>query len=76
MAEEISRWAFTQMVREVDCPRCNEPAGQACRTPRGRLALTPHTERGVVYMTKIGRAEFESRHSFKMQSAPILGGAS
>ena len=36
---------FTEAVNKYDCPRCHQPAGKPCRSPKGRRALTPHMER-------------------------------
>lgn len=59
----ISRWANTQTTREATCPRCMAEPGVECRTPKGRLAGTPHGERCLVYIRAIGRKEYDRRHS-------------
>jgi hypothetical protein len=75
---EISRWAFTQTTREVGCPRCNAQPGDSCRTPRGRETSTPHVERCCAYHDKIGKAEFDRRHCFRIEQPSLVslfGGA-
>jgi hypothetical protein len=62
---DISRWANTQIRREVACPKCMAAPMAPCRTPNGRITMTPHGERGRVYLEKIGRAEWDRRHSVR-----------
>ena len=38
-------WMFTDATAAMNCPRCGEPAGKNCRTPKGRQTNTPHVER-------------------------------
>ena len=40
-----TRWGFTDAVAAMNCPKCKQPAGQNCRTPKGRKAWPPHAER-------------------------------
>ena len=63
---EISRWSFTQTVREVDCPYCKASKGEACVFPSGRKTMRPHGKRSTAYINSIGREEFKKRHSCKI----------
>jgi len=58
-----SPWAFTQAVREMECPKCKEPPGKDCRQPNKRRCMNVHTERVTSYRLKIGLVEFRRRHS-------------
>jgi hypothetical protein len=60
---ELTGWANSDAIIEVACPRCKADKGFLCVTPRGRKAAQNHTERGLAYINKIGRAEFDKRHS-------------
>jgi hypothetical protein len=40
-----SGWEFTDADNWVGCPKCGQPAGKVCRTPKGRKAIYPHGER-------------------------------
>lgn len=72
MTPEISKWGSTQAVREVTCPRCNQPAGSYCKTPAGRPADSTHGERSGAYLDKIGREEWDKRHTGSMASSATL----
>jgi hypothetical protein len=69
---EISKWSNTQAVREVDCPRCAAKAGSYCKTPAGRPAQSTHGERSGAYLVKIGREEWEKRHTGSMAASALL----
>jgi len=42
---EYTGWGFTDAIRAMNCPRCGAKYNDACRTPKGRIAPTPHGER-------------------------------
>lgn len=65
--QEISKWAFTQATREMDCPKCGALAGNHCVTPKGRDTNTPHGQRCKAYRDKIGMDEWKRRHSMKFE---------
>ena len=59
----ISRWANTQCIAEISCPRCGADVGKDCTTPKRRRIFQPHGERTKAYIEKIGMEEFKRRHS-------------
>jgi len=59
----ISKWANTQTVCEVACPKCHADMGEGCKTPKGKYISTIHGVRGESYLRQIGRAEWMRRHS-------------
>lgn len=64
--EGITKFSFTQAVRDVDCPKCKQPKGSDCRQPKGRKAWPPHVERSIAYREfcdNISPYEFTRRHS-------------
>jgi predicted Zn-ribbon and HTH transcriptional regulator len=63
---DISRWANTQIRREVACPKCMAEPMAPCRTPNGRITLEPHGVRSIAYIEKIGRTEWDRRHSVRL----------
>jgi phage FluMu protein Com len=67
---ELTGWATSDARIEVACPRCKSDKGFYCETPKGRKAAQNHTERGSAYINKIGRIEFDKRHS-AMQSRAL-----
>jgi hypothetical protein len=69
---EISKWSNTQAVREVECPRCFAKPGTYCKTPAGRPAQSTHGERSGAYLVKIGREEWDKRHTGSMASSALL----
>ena len=54
LKEPLTGWAFTDAVKQVDCPKCAVKAGAQCRTPKGRKAWPPHGERTKVLHEKFG----------------------
>ncbi len=47
-----SGWGWTDAVAAMNCPKCKQPAGSNCRTPKGRKAWPPHSERfGALHAT-------------------------
>lgn len=65
MEQEITKFSFTQALREMDCPKCQQKAGEDCRQPKGRKQWPPHAERSKAYFDKIGPEEFDRRHTVK-----------
>lgn len=65
MEQEISKFSWTQTVREMDCPKCQQKAGMYCRQPKGRKQWPPHGERSRAYHDKIGPEEHDRRHTVK-----------
>jgi len=63
--DKISAWANTQTIREVGCPKCGAKKGHDCVMPSGRRYFCPHWQRGKAYRDKIGRKEFNRRHSIR-----------
>ncbi len=61
--KEISKFSFTQALREMDCPKCQQKAGDDCRQPKGRKQWPPHWERRKAYFDKVGPEEFDRRHT-------------
>lgn len=59
----IARFYTTQATTEQPCAKCGQPAGQHCRTPKGRRSTTTHSERVWAYQDAIGAEEFRRRHS-------------
>ena len=71
MQQIISKWANTQTVAEVSCPRCCAVPGEYCKQPSGRQASSVHMERGFAYSAKIGREEFDRRHCFQISISGV-----
>lgn len=69
--EEISRWSFTQATREVGCSKCGAKPGEHCKMPSGRDTREPHGERTKAYVDKIGKVEFDRRHSVPEERLPF-----
>lgn len=72
MADDISKWARTQAVREVECPRCHSKPGIYCKTPSGVPAPSTHGERSGAYHEKVGDEEWKRRHQVSMASTATL----
>ncbi len=63
--EGITKFSWTQTVRDVDCPKCKQKKGDQCRQPKGRKAWPPHVERITAYSRycdSISPDEFMRRH--------------
>jgi hypothetical protein len=44
---EWTGWGWTDCQAAMHCPKCKAPAGEPCRTPKGRKAWPPHIERSL-----------------------------
>ena len=53
----LTGWWFTDAVRQVACPKCGQPAGHHCTTPKGRKAWPPHGERQEAVAAHFGSRE-------------------
>lgn len=62
---KVTGWAYTDAREHVDCPKCGEKAGKQCRSPKGKIAVQPHSERITAYRQKIGDDEYHKRHTLK-----------
>jgi len=67
----ISKFALSQAVAEVVCPKCGAQIGELCVKPSGRKALTTHVERATAYRQLIGDIEFRRRHTITAQKSPL-----
>lgn len=56
-------WMHTDAVKHMDCPRCQEKAGDRCRQPSGRLTDPPHNERCMALTAKFGDAYWRSSNN-------------
>jgi hypothetical protein len=59
---EYTGWLFTDVNRNISCPKCGAKAGEVCRTPKGRKALEPHTERVLLAPPEMVEASRRDRH--------------
>lgn len=49
-------WMYTDATAEVGCTRCGASPTEYCRTPKGRNANVPHTERTKAFVDKLKAA--------------------
>jgi hypothetical protein len=57
----MARWMFTDAKNMVACPKCGQPAGEDCRTPKGRKTWPPHKERTVELLKKVPKETYQSK---------------
>jgi hypothetical protein len=69
----------TIATEEYKCPKCGVVEGKVCRTPKGRKAIEPHTERiGQLSKKDVARCtmEYKEPEFFKQlekQARQLLG---
>lgn len=62
----FTKWANTDAVNCMNCPKCLQPAGDPCRTPQGRRCLYVHWQR-----TKALSDTGYTANSFQVGSAEL-----